>query len=107
MSESPDSQYFRDGVAEHCGDAVAPLWCEEWSCRDIKTLLGALDQLRQELTATQNMAHDLTEGLFQEGVKIERLQAAAQRILDALDDGVPSQEEIEAFRAALAPQKEC
>jgi len=31
----------------------------------------------------------------------ERLRAAAQQILDALDDGVPTQEEIEAFRTTL------
>jgi len=35
----------------------------------------------------------------------DELRAAAQRILDALDDGVPTQEEIEELRAALARHK--
>jgi len=45
--------------------------------------------------------------LTEEGhCEIERLRAAALRILDALDDGVPTQEEIEAFRTALDRPKE-
>jgi hypothetical protein len=66
---------------------VDPLLLLGWYGRqgEVDELRAELEQLRQELAGTQGMAFGLTEGLFQEGIKLERLQAALRRITETYE----------------------
>jgi len=58
-----------------------------WNLRqkEVDELHAQLEQLKQELTATQDMAFDLTERLFNEGTQLERLEAENERLQATAD----------------------